>query len=144
MTSFNITGEDGSVPYWSPDSQFLLLDGTHGLMLVHIAGKQQKVLLSDTSTPTPIRTQNSTLPDTNALLQPVSNSPWAADSRHFLFLTRNRLLWQGGQTLSAGKGLYTVAIDSSGQPQGTPTVVDTGNDSQAGWGYEDANTSFLY
>jgi hypothetical protein len=82
------------------------------------------------------------LPDRHALLQPVSNSLWAADSRHFLFLTHNRLRWQG-HTLGTG-GLYAVTIDASGQPQGMPVVVDTGNDSQAGWTYEDANTSFLY
>jgi hypothetical protein len=142
MTSFNISGQDGNIPYWSPDSQFLLLDGIHTLTLVHIANKQQQVLLGDTATLKEASNVGA-LPDTNALLQPVSNSPWAADSRHFLFLTRNRLLWQG-HTLRSGKGLYTVTINASGQPQGRPVVVDTGNDSQAGWTYEDANTSFLY
>ncbi len=142
MTSFTLSAENGSVPYWSPDSQFLLLDGIHTLTLVRIASKQQQLLLSDTA-PSKKTDNNSILPTTNALLQPVSNSPWAADSRHFLFLTHVRLLWQG-HTLSSGKGLYTATITASGQLQGTPVVVDTGNDSQAGWTYEDANTSFLY
>jgi hypothetical protein len=141
-TSFTITGENNSVPYWSPNSQFLLLDGVHTLVLVHITDKQQKILLSDSGTPIEARTQDSPLPSTHALLQPVSNSLWAADSRHFLLLTRNRLRWQG-HTLGE-RGLYAVTIDASGQPQGMPVVVDTGNDSQAGWTYEDANTSFLY
>lgn len=138
--SFSFTGEDDSVPYWSPDSQFLLLDGLHSLMLVHRASKQQQVLLSDTASSTSGPT---IMPAANALLQPVANSLWAADSRHFLFLTKGRLLWQE-KSLGSGRGLYTVAIDRNGKVQGMPAVVDTGNDMQAGWTYEDANTSFLF
>jgi hypothetical protein len=137
-----ISAEDGSVLYWSPDSRFLLLDGLHTLRLIQVANGRQQVLLSDATSPnttSPAMTE----PGIDALLSPVSNSLWAADSRHFLFLTRARLLWQG-QRLSSGAGLYTVSIDDSGQPQGTPAIVDTGNDSQAGWTYEDANTSFLF
>jgi hypothetical protein len=144
-SSFSITGEAGSVPYWSPDSQFLLLDGPYTLRLVRVATGQQKILLSDNAhtNSSPSADSPSPLPASNTLLQPIANSLWAADSRHFIFLTHNRLFWQG-HTLHAS-GLYSVAIDASGQPQGgTPTVVDTGNDSQAGWTYEDANTSFLY
>lgn len=143
-TAFTFASEDGSVPYWSPDSQFLLLDGPHTLNIVHIATQQHTMLLSD-STSTPATSQQTVpvLPTTNALLQPVANSLWSADSRHFIFLTHGRLRWQG-HTLSAGKGLYTVGIDAMGRPQGDPVVVDTGNDTQAGWTYQDANTSFLY
>jgi len=140
--SFSILAEVGSVPYWSPDSQFLLLDGLHTLLLVQIASRRQQVLLSD-ATPPATTSPSVTQPGINALLQPVSNSLWAADSRHFLFLTRGRLLWQG-QRLSSGAGLYTVSIDDSGRPQGIPALVDTGNDSQPGWSYEDMNTSFLF
>jgi len=86
---------------------------------------------------------SSGMPGALTLLQPLSNSIWASDSRHFLFLTRGRLLWQG-KSLNSGNGLYTVPIDDHGQVQGSPTVVDTGNDTQAGWTYEDPNTSFLF
>src|SRR5207248_6186566 len=121
MTSFTLSVENGSVPYWSPDSQFLLLDGIHTLTLVRIANKQQQILLSDTNTSK--ESSNNILPDTHALLQLVSNSSWAADSRHFLFLTHNRLLCQS-HTLSSDIGLYTATITASGQPQGRPVVVD--------------------
>ncbi len=141
-SSFSISGEDGSVPYWSPDSQFLLLDGLHSLTLIQLANQQQQVLLSANGTSTGAASQ-AAIPGVNALLQPASNSLWAADSRHFLFLTRGRLLWQG-KHLNAGKGLYTVSIDGHGQPQGLPALVDTGNDMQAGWSYEDPNVSFLF
>lgn len=141
-SSFTITGATDSVPYWSPDSQFLVLDGPHTLMLVQIANAHKSILLSDTSNASKNAPAES-LPATNALLQPVANSIWAADSRHFLFLTRQRLHWQGHQ-LNKGNGLYTVTIDNAGHPIGAPAVVDTGKDSQAGWTYQDPDTSFLY
>ena len=141
LTSFSVSGENGSVPYWSPDNHFILLDGLHTLQLVSVAGQRQTSLLNDSSIGSAITP--STTPDAHALLQPISNSIWASDSRHFLFLTRDRLSWQG-KNLSSGKGLYTVSINDQGQVQGSPSIVDTGNDSQAGWSYEDPNTSFLY
>ena len=138
-SSFNISVESDSVPYWSPDSKFLLLDATHRLQLIQIANQHQQTLLSDGTT----RDEGTTIAGINALLQPVPNSLWAADSSHFLFLTHNRLLWQD-HALSPGKGLYTVTIDAHGQAQGAPVIAGTGNDTQAGWTYQDANTSFLY
>jgi Tol biopolymer transport system component len=135
--AFNITDEEDSVPYWSPDSKFLLLDGTRTLTLVQIAQRQQNVLLSSSESDKTFPL----VPTITSLLQPVANSPWAADSRHFLFLTHDRLSWQGKQL---SKGLYTVALDGNGQVQGVPSIVDKGNDAQAGWSYQDANTSFLY
>jgi hypothetical protein len=146
---YSFSAEAGSVPYWSPDGQFLLLDGLHTLQLINPGSKQSRVLLSDGSQPeSPANTGNSSAGlsatgSVDALLQPASNSPWAVDSRHFLFLTRGRLLWQG-KSLSSGKGLYTVTIDNQGNVQGTPTLIDNGNDIQAGWSYENPDTSFLF
>jgi hypothetical protein len=142
--SWNITTEEGSVPYWSPDNQFLLLDGPHTLQLLSIAKRHQFTLLRDDKAgkaqPESFSGNQSS---SSTLLQPVPNSAWAADSRHFLFLTHSRLQWQN-HPQHIGKGLYTVAIDNDGHLQETPTLVDAGNDSQAGWTYQDANTSFLY
>ena len=142
-SSFSVSSEENSIPYWSPDSQFLLLDSLHSLTLIHIANKQQQMLLSDSHIPSASAANATILPDVNALLQPMLNSPWAADSRHFLFLTRGRFLWQG-KSLSSGKGLYIVPIDNAGRSQSPPTVVDPGDDTQAGWTYEDPNSSFLF
>ena len=142
-SSFSFVGESGSVPYWSPDSHFLILDGLHTLTLVNLKSRQQEQLLSDGTPSDSIDGGSPQLLAVNTLVQPVANSLWSSDSQHFLFLTRGRLLWQG-KTLSAGKGLYTVAINENGQPENSPTSVDTGNDTQAGWTYEDANTSFVF
>ncbi len=141
--SFSFDVENGSVPYWSPDAAFLLLDAPHSLVLVNISTKQQISLLKDSQPQENLQpVQGGTL-TTSTLLQPIANSLWAADSRHFLFLTHDRLLWQG-KSLHPGKGLYTASIDKDGHPQGNPTMVDTGDDTQAGWTYQDPNTSFLY
>ncbi len=142
-SSFSFTAEDDSVPYWSPDSRFLLVDGLHTLSLITISSQQHQLLLSDGTSSTDTGTSSAAELTINALVQPVSNSVWSADGRQFLFLTRGRLLWQG-KTLGAGKGLYTVSINDNGQPDSSPVSVDTGNDTQAGWTYEDANTSFVY
>ena len=143
-TSWNVTTEEDSVPYWSPDSQFLLLDGVHTLQLLSIAEQHQYTLLSDEkASKLQPGSFSGKLSSPSALLQPIANNIWSADSHHFLFLTHSRFQWQSYAQRIA-KGLYTVAIDNDGHPQGTPTLVDAGNDSQAGWTYQDANTSFLY
>ncbi len=141
LSSFSVSGEYGSVPYWSPDSQFIILDGQHTLQLVSVANRRQQQLLTDVASGSDAAF--SPLPDSRTLLQPISNSIWASDSRQFLFLSRNRLLWQG-KNLGSDKGLYTVSIDDNGRVQGSPAVIDSGNDSQASWTYEDPNTSFLF
>ncbi|HEV2582606.1 MAG TPA: hypothetical protein VGT44_17240 [Ktedonobacteraceae bacterium] len=137
--SFAFSAEAGSVPYWSPDSRFILLDGPHTLTLLATASHQQQLLLSDGSA---VNTVPS-MPDATALLQPASNNLWATDSLHFLLLTRGRTLWQN-RHLASGNGLYVATIDSAGHIQGSPTLIDSGNDTQPGWSYEDPNTSFLF
>jgi hypothetical protein len=144
--TFHVSGEDGSVPYWSPDGQFLVLEGQHTLQLVSIRDKHTQLLLSDSQQNNVLTIGNPSSgqqTSSDTLLQPVPNSIWSPDSRQFLFLTGQRLFWQD-QKLSSGKGLYTISIDDHGRPQGTPNLVDAGNDAQAGWTYEDANTSFLF
>jgi hypothetical protein len=139
QASYTFSAEAGSVPYWSPDSQFILLDGLHSLTLFAMASHLQKLLLSDGSAVIGIPPQ----PDSSAFLQPASNSLWAIDSRHFLLLTRGRTQWQN-QPLVGGNGLYVVTINDTGHVQGIPTLIDNGNDTQPGWSYEDPNTSFLF
>ncbi len=140
--TFSVTAEEDSVPYWSPDSHFLLLDGQHTVQLINAQNGQQQVLLSDSSSLAGTESAPGYLTSINALLQPIANSLWAADSRHFAFVTRGRLQWQGARL--GQQGLYAATIDAQGKAQSAPTLVDAGNDSQPGWSFEDANTSFLY
>ena len=139
--SFTFPADEDTIPYWSPDSQFLLLDGLHTLVLVQPARHYQIVLLRNNNGPS--ANTFPFVPTASTLLQPTENNIWASDSRHFLFSTHNRLQWQG-QALHSGQGLYTTTIDMQGHIQGFPVLVDKGNDTQAGWTYQDTNTSFLY
>ncbi|HEX7737764.1 MAG TPA: hypothetical protein VF458_23145 [Ktedonobacteraceae bacterium] len=138
---FQLNTEHGAVPYWSPDSRALLLDGLHTLTLVHITTWQVRTLLSDGSAPA---MTDGPLPGSLAAVQPIANSPWNADSQRFVLVTRGRTQWQG-QTLSTGNGLYLVTLNSQGTPQSSPTLLDNNTqDTQPGWCYANPNTSFLF
>jgi len=140
-TTFNFSAEHGAVPYWSPDSRALLLDGLHTLTLVHISSQQVQVILSDGNAP--VMTDGA-LPDSTTFLQPVANNLWNVDGQRFVLATRGRTLWQG-QQLGAGNGLYVVTLNGQDEPQGLPALVDrNAQDTQPGWSYEDPNTSFLF
>jgi hypothetical protein len=141
-STFTFPVDADSIPYWSPDGRFLLLDGSNTMVIVQPTRQQQRVLLQDNHTSSTVPSFPF-VPTASTLLQPAENNIWATDSRHFLFLTHNRLQWQG-KALSSGQGLYSATIDDQGQVQGSPVLVDKGNDTQAGWTYQDANTSFLY
>jgi hypothetical protein len=140
-TRFQFNTEHGAVPYWSPDSQSLLLDGLHTLTLVQVARQTTQVLLSDGQAP--VMTDEA-LADSLAEMQPVANSLWNTDGKRFVLVTRGRTQWQG-QTLPSGNGLYLVTLDGQHNPQGAPFLVDNNeHDSQPGWSYADPNTSFLF
>jgi len=140
-TQVHFQAEHEAIPYWSPDSRSLLLDGLHTLTLVHVVNGQTQIILSDGHAPL---MADGPLPGFAALLQPLGNSPWNADSQRFVLVTRGRTLWQG-QQLHSGNGLYLVTLNKQDAPQGTPTLVDgNGHDTQPGWSYENPNTSFLF
>lgn len=140
-THFSFTAEQEAVPYWSPDSRALLLDGLHTLTLVNIVTQHTQIVLSDGQAPS---TANEPLPASTVFLQPVANSLWNTDSQRFILITRGRTQWQGHQ-LRAGNGLYMVSLNQQDEPQGAPALVDgNGQDMQPGWSYEDPNTSFLF
>jgi hypothetical protein len=140
-TNFSFSAEHEAVPYWSPDSRALLLDGLHTLTLVRIASQQVQVLLSDGNAPV---MTDGPLPGNSTFLQPIANNLWNVDSQRFVLATRGRTLWQG-QQLHTGNGLYVVTLNNQDAPQGTPTLVDNnGHDTQPGWSYADPNTSFLF
>ena len=69
-----------------------------------LPGNNRSVLLQDN------RTSSTAgfpfVPTASTLLQPVENNIWASDSRHFLFLTHNRLQWQGKALYFRSGALY--------------------------------------
>lgn len=139
-TSFQFNTEHGAVPYWSPDSRALLLDGLHTLTLVQIARQHTQVILSDGNAP--VMTDDP-LPGSLAALQPVENSLWNADGRRFVLVTHGRTQWQG-LSLNTGNGLYLATLNGQDDLSGTPFLVDKNeHDTQPGWSYTDPNTSFL-
>ncbi|WP_376796000.1 TolB family protein [Thermogemmatispora sp.] len=139
-----IRAEADSVPYWSPDGRFLLLDGRHTLWLIDIQTGRQQLLLSDRTPLGQLNPANSKLPGVAARLQPVPASLWEADSRAFVFLTRGRLWWQGGSLLREGNGLYLVTLGEHGQPQAAPHLLASGAITQVGWTYQESTVSFLF
>jgi hypothetical protein len=140
-SSFLFAAEHAAVPYWSPDSRALLLDGEHTLTLVRPADQQVQVLLSDGQAPV---MADAALPNPAAFLQPIANSLWNVDGQRFVFTTRGRTRWMG-QALTPGDGLYTIALNAQGLPQGSPFALDQNRqDSQPGWSYVQPETSFLF
>ncbi len=138
---FSFTTEHEAVPYWSPDSRALLLDGLHTLTLVNMSSQRVQVLLSDGHAP---RVMDGPLPSSTTFMQPVANSLWNVDGQRFVLVTRGRTQWQGHQ-LSTGNGLYVVHLNEQNAPQGLPALVDQNeHDTQPGWSYEDPNASFLF
>lgn len=139
--AFTFHADQESTPSWSPDGRFLLLNSPHNLVLVDIVRQRTQTLLSSPANTDEGQLGNAV--DSKALLQPLPNSPWAADSQHFLFLAQQRLSWQG-KRLAQGEGLYTVSLTPDGGLQGEPSLVAKGKISQPGWTYQDPNTSFLF
>ena len=139
-TSFHFSAEPNAVPYWSPDSRALLLDGLHTLTLTRMASQQTQVLLSDGSS-TALETD---IALSKAVLHPVENSLWNVDGQRFVVVTRGRTQWLG-QQLHSGNGLYVITLNRQDEPQAVPALVDSNaHDTQPGWSYEDPNTSFLF
>jgi hypothetical protein len=145
-TSHSYAIPEGSIPYWSPDSAFLLIGGLHDLTLINVKQQSEHSILTDNHQQIASTEQSASgkLPSTSALLQPTENSLWSADSRHFAFQSHQRLALSNGNRLQED-GLYTITIDDQGNQQGSPTLVQQGNDiTQVGWTYQDPNTAFLY
>ncbi|WP_146747101.1 TolB family protein [Thermogemmatispora tikiterensis] len=140
----SIRAESDSVPFWSPDGRFLLLDGRHTLWLVDVQTGRQQLLLSDRTPLGPLGAASSQLPAVGALLEPVPNSLWGSDSRSFVFLTRGRLWWQGNSLLHEGNGLYLLTLNAQGQPLAAPRLLTNGPITQVGWSYQDSAVSFLF
>jgi hypothetical protein len=139
-----------SLPFWSPDSHFLLLVKPDGLALVNIAAKTQAVVLHASIALPPAPTSAGQAP----FLRPAVNSPWKSDGSAFLFTNDGQGIWaaQPGQALSshsgAGEGLYRSAVESSAQAGHDsaarfPVLLDWGEHQSVTWSTLDPNCAFV-
>jgi hypothetical protein len=132
-----------SLPFWSPDSQLVLVLAPDGLTLVNVAARSQVTLLRGTIKLSTAPTSEAQAP----FLRPAVNSPWKSDSSAFLFTNNGQgiLAAQPGQALvsrsGAGDGLYSSILKSSA-PR-FPTLLDWGEHQGISWSTLDPNCAFL-
>jgi hypothetical protein len=133
-----------SLPFWSPDSRFLLILEPDQATLVNVAAQQEATLLQGRFILPPA-------PDTGqlaAFLRPATNSPWRADSTALLLTGDKQSTWSPHPDHSlptasgSGNGLYLVAVSSAGAPQ-FPTLIDWGEHQGVAWTTLDPNCAFL-
>ncbi len=132
-----VQAEPQSIPSWSPDGRFLLLDSSQALSLVNLQNGQVQRLLGSL----PATEPTSPRYGVNTLLQPTPNSPWSPDGHSFLFLTHGRTSWG---KVKLNEGLFTASLDANGRIQHLPVMIAQGKITQMGWSYQAAESSFLY
>jgi hypothetical protein len=134
-----------SLPFWSPDSRWLLIVEPDKATLVNVATHQQQTMLTGTfALPQP--------PDVQSLapfLRPAINSPWKSDSSAFLLNNNGQGTWaaQPGKPLptavGSGDGLYLVTLGQHNGDPSFPALVDWGQHQNVAWTTLDPNCAFL-
>ena len=133
-----------SLPFWSPDSHFILILEPDGISLVDVAAQtQSRVLKADLTLPAPPAAGQS------SWLRPATNSPWEADSSAFLFTAARGSAWsaQANHPLPSGAGpgdgLYVSVLDQQSKTSHIPTLLDWGIHQDGAWSTLDPNCAFL-
>jgi hypothetical protein len=135
-----------SLPFWSPDSRFVLLLSPDGISLVSLAARAPLPLLLRGSIALPPAPSDATQA---SILRPASSSPWKSDSSAFLFLNDGQGLWTIqpdhplAQHSGPGDGLYSSTLDASGSAAHFPTLLDWGEHQSITWSTLDPNCAFL-
>lgn len=138
------------LPFWSPDSRFVLVFTPEGISLINVAARQMLQVLSGTVALPPAPTSAEQAP----FLRPAVNSPWKSDSSAFLFTNDGQGIWaaQPGKALPSGSGtgdgLYSSELDNSAQAGHNsaarfPTLLDWGEHQSVSWSTLDPNCAFL-
>ncbi|HEX6780272.1 MAG TPA: hypothetical protein VF099_18855 [Ktedonobacterales bacterium] len=134
-----------SLPFWSPDSRFILMLEPDGISLVDAAAQTQSHLLNAVLTlPAPPTSGQA------AWLRPAANSPWKADSSAFLFTSPRGSAWsaQPGHGLpsaaGAGAGLYISVLDQQHKTPQFPALLDWGIHQNTAWSTLDPNCAFVF
>ncbi len=119
-----------AIPYWSPDSQRLLVFDAAGATLVDLEKKTTSRAL-DYAQPYQAR-------QGAPHWRPAPGSPWSPDSGSIAFVAATGDSWNGAHLTA---GLYVVGIDTSGA--GNARLIDSGADEAPLWSYLDPSASFL-
>ena len=134
-----------SLPFWSPDSRFILMLEPDGISLVDVAAQAESHLLkADLTLPAPPTSGQA------AWLRPATNSPWKADSSAFLFTFPRGSAWsvQPGHGLpsaaGAGDGLYVSVLDQQHKTPQFPALLDWGIHQNTAWSTLDPNCAFVF
>jgi hypothetical protein len=133
-----------SLPFWSPDSRFILILAPDSTLLVNVAARQRLPLLNGTLALPPAPDNSSA----DSFLRPATSSPWNAASTALLLTGERGSAWspQPDKPLPAasgsGDGLYLVALGPHNAPQ-FPTLIDWGEHASVAWTTLDPNCAFL-
>src|SRR5579859_4126567 len=134
-----------SLPFWSPDSRFLLILDPDGAAFVNVAAQQRQSLLSGAVALPPPPND----PNLAAFLRPAASSPWKADSSAFLISNDGKGAWnpQPGKPLpgasGSGDGLYLVTLGQQNSAAQFPSLIDWGEHASVAWSTLDPNCAFL-
>jgi hypothetical protein len=134
-----------SLPFWSPDSRWLLIVEPGSVTLVNITAHQRQTLLSGTfALPAP--------PGDSALapfLRPATSSPWNRDSSALLLTSDGQGTWEAQPNKplptasGSGNGLYLVTLGQQNSAPQFPTLIDWGEHQSVAWTTLDPNCAFL-
>ncbi len=134
-----------SLPFWSPDSRWLLILEPDQAMLVNVATHQRQTLLKGTfALPQPPGTQHLA-----PFLRPATSSPWNSDSSAFLLSNNGQGTWAAQpdkplpSAVGSGDGLYLVTLGQHSGAPAFPSLVDWGQHQSVAWTTLDPNCSFL-
>ena len=134
-----------SLPFWSPDSRWLLTLEPEQATLVNVATHQQQTLLRGTiALPQPPGA-----PDLAPFLRPATSSPWNSASSAFLLTNNGQGTWdaQPNKPLptarGSGDGLYLVTLGQGKSTPSFPALVDWGQHQNLAWTTLDPNCAFL-
>lgn len=133
-----------SLPFWSPDSRWLLILEPDHTTLVNASTRQRQGLLAGTFILPPAPGENAQAP----FLRPATSSPWNSASSAFLLSNDGQGTWDAQPKTplptasGSGDGLYLVTLGQNSNPL-FPTLVDWEQHQSLAWSTLDPNCAFL-
>ncbi len=134
-----------SLPFWSPDSRWLLILEPNQTTLVNVATQQHQTLLSGSFDLPPPASEPRLAP----FLRPATSSPWNRESSAFLLSSDGQGTWepQPDRALPTangnGNGLYLVTLAEGNNAPQFPALIDWGEHQSVAWTTLDPNCAFL-